>query len=260
HFAALLEMALPFATALPLVLLRRYQGAPRLPGIAVAQVVAAALSALCILLAIVYSLSRMALCGALVSLAMLILLGRHTGIGRRTWIAAGSIVAAIGILTFVIIPPVQTVARFAKTASHPGSLIVDRFPIWEETVRLAADYPVFGCGLGAREFAYLRYKTAFPLYTSDFAHNDFLQLFAELGAVGFLLAAALGVAVMWTAWRAARGQTEMRVRYMAFAALAAMVALFLHSFVDFNLYIPANALLLAWIAGISCGLRGGAPV
>ncbi|MEO7649848.1 MAG: hypothetical protein ABIZ80_05230, partial [Bryobacteraceae bacterium] len=36
HFAALLEMALPFATALPLVLLRRYQGAPRLPGIAVA--------------------------------------------------------------------------------------------------------------------------------------------------------------------------------------------------------------------------------
>jgi hypothetical protein len=25
----------------------------------------------------------------------------------------------------------------------------------------------------------------------------------------------------------------------------------LHSFVDFNLYIPANAMLLAWIAGIA---------
>jgi hypothetical protein len=29
----------------------------------------------------------------------------------------------------------------------------------------------------------------------------------------------------------------------------------LHSLVDFNLYVPANAMLLAWIAGLTEALR-----
>jgi hypothetical protein len=35
------------------------------------------------------------------------------------------------------------------------------------------------------------------------------------------------------------------------ACTGSFAAILLHSFVDFNLYIPANAMLLAWIAGIA---------
>jgi hypothetical protein len=40
-------------------------------------------------------------------------------------------------------------------------------------------------------------------------------------------------------------------RWLAIACIGSFAAIGLHSFVDFNLYIPANALLLAWISGVA---------
>jgi hypothetical protein len=37
---------------------------------------------------------------------------------------------------------------------------------------------------------------------------------------------------------------------LAIACAGSFTAILLHSFVDFNLYVPANSLLFAWIAGI----------
>jgi hypothetical protein len=37
--------------------------------------------------------------------------------------------------------------------------------------------------------------------------------------------------------------------------LYALLAIAVHSFVDFNLYIPANAMLLAWIAGVTMAVE-----
>ena len=44
-------------------------------------------------------------------------------------------------------------------------------------------------------------------------------------------------------------------RALGIALTAALAAILLHSFVDFNLYVPANAMLVVWIAGITEGLR-----
>ena len=41
----------------------------------------------------------------------------------------------------------------------------------------------------------------------------------------------------------------------ALACAGALAAILVHSFADFNFYIPANAMLLAWIAGMTAGLR-----
>jgi hypothetical protein len=40
-----------------------------------------------------------------------------------------------------------------------------------------------------------------------------------------------------------------RARYSAVACTGALAAILLYSLADFNLYIPANAMLLEWIAG-----------
>jgi hypothetical protein len=39
------------------------------------------------------------------------------------------------------------------------------------------------------------------------------------------------------------------------ACAGSLAAILLHSLADFNLYIPANAMLLAWIAGLTVGIR-----
>jgi hypothetical protein len=41
---------------------------------------------------------------------------------------------------------------------------------------------------------------------------------------------------------------------LAIACIGAFAAIGLHSMVDFNLYIPANAMLLAWISGVAAAV------
>jgi O-antigen ligase len=98
------------------------------------------------------------------------------------------------------------------------------------------------------------YKHSAPLYRDDYAHNDYLQYLIEMGAVGFLLAALLMAALFRGAARAAVCH-ESETRWLGLATTGAMTAILLHSLADFNLFIPANAMSLAWITGIASGLE-----
>ena len=252
HYAGLLEMSLPFALMYPVAVLRRNRSpdhSPVRPALIACAVLA--LAAL-ILLGIIHSLSRMGFIAALVSLfvcgtAILLQTARY-----KLWSASRKLlvvlfVAALILLGFIFLPPDQLIARFGQLAFSDGITSQDRLQLWRETLPLIAAYPLFGCGLGGYESAFMKYKISEPMFRDDYAHNDYLQYLAELGTIGFLIAAALIVAVVLQAARAA-GRTQ------AVACLAAFAAILLHSTVDFNLYIPANAMLLAWISGISVSL------
>ena len=92
----------------------------------------------------------------------------------------------------------------------------------------------------------------------DFAHNDYLQLFAELGLVGFSIGAALFGRIVHRALKAVK-QLGPEAYLPLLGCLGAMTAIGFHSLVDFNLYIPANATVLAWIAGVAVGITDVAP-
>ncbi|MBZ5584596.1 MAG: Gfo/Idh/MocA family oxidoreductase [Acidobacteriia bacterium] len=96
-------------------------------------------------------------------------------------------------------------------------------------------------------------EVAGPLHTRAF--TDYLQLLLELGAIGFALAVLLGWCVVRQAVRALAMKPAGDNRYMGLASMGALTAISIHSFTDFNLYIPANAMLLAWIAGLIAGLE-----
>ena len=85
--------------------------------------------------------------------------------------------------------------------------------------------------------------------TVEFAHNDYLQMVAEIGFVGFAILLVLGVVVVGKALAASSQPVGAEERYLGIACVGSLTAIALHSFVDFNLYIPANALLFVWIAG-----------
>ncbi len=122
------------------------------------------------------------------------------------------------------------------------------------TLQYWQDYPVLGSGLGS-------YYTTFPAYQGpditlyyEDAHNDYLQFAAETGGIGLGL---LGLAILMTFVIALRTQYRRRnplCRGIAFGVVMAIVALLIHSIVDFNLQIPANAatfmviLALGWVA------------
>lgn len=118
---------------------------------------------------------------------------------------------------------------------------------------LIADFPAFGTGAGTFYNTYIRYRAPRHYYW-DHAHNDFVELAADNGLVG------LGILAVFVVLTAAKGIQVLRKRRsslprgIVFGALMALLALMIHSSVDFNLQIPANALTLVvvmsmiWIA------------
>jgi O-antigen ligase len=245
HFAGLLEMMLPLGIAYSAREIHRIRrgdfSASRMLQFAVGLSVAALT-----LGGVLYSLSRMGLvssAAAMATIAILALLGQVRGVKRGAAIL--SIGAAV-ILSLAVLAPAPLILRFASSDG--------RGPVWQDTLHLIAAYPVFGTGLGGYESAFTRFNTSQFTLVQDYAHNDYLQFLAELGAIGFLIAAALFVWILVRSFRAALRHPDHDGRWLGIACSAALVAILMHSFVDFNLYVPANATVLAWICGLASTL------
>jgi putative inorganic carbon (HCO3(-)) transporter len=261
HYAGFLEMALPFAVMYPMALLERAHSRRHSP---VASALAAsgvwALAAL-IFAGIILSFSRM---GFIATLFSLFVMGTLTlGTAQLSWLtrsrtrrlAGSGLVAALVLAGFVFLPPDRLIRRFAELVSTDGLNGGARTHLWAETIPLIKAYPVFGCGLDGYETAFSRFKIYGVLETDDFAHNDYLQLLAELGLVGFVIGAALAFSVVRMALSGAVKSPDPEARYFAVACVGALSAIGMHSLADFNLYLPANAMLLAWIAGTTVGVQ-----
>ena len=257
HYAGFLEMALPFAVTYPATVLRRTHF--RWHSSVAPALAASGVWALAVLMfsGIIFSFSRMGFIATLSSLLLMgtLVLGTTqlswlTGSRRRRWVGVAMIVALV-LAGFVFLPPERLIQRFAEFVSTDGLTSEGRTNLWAETIPLIRAYPVFGCGLGGYETAFSRFKISGVLVTDDFVHNDYLQLLAELGLVGFAIGAALAFSVVRMALHSAVKSSDPDARYFAVACVGALTAIALHSLADFNLYIPANAMLLAWIAGIT---------
>jgi O-antigen ligase len=257
HFAGLLEMALPFPVMCGIAALwrgrRRFSSPLRPALIACLSFAAGAL----LLLGAIHSLSRM---GFIASLFALGVLGA-SAVRRKIWLLA---VPFAGLLLFLFLPPGVLIMRFADLASADQIAAQDRVEVWRETIPLIRAYSITGCGLGAYESAFMPFKRKTPMLTDSYAHNDYLQYLAELGLPGFVLLAWLLAAIVLQTVRAASLHAAPPGRALALACLASMLALFLHSLVDFNSYVPANIFAFAWVAALGCSgifapkLSGGA--
>ena len=254
HFAGFLEMALPFAVLYPVAVIRRTRSRRHSPAGPVLKAAPFLLLAALILAGIIYSFSRMGYVATLITLFVMgaVPLGARLSPVRR-WIAIGGVALAV-LATFALLPPYRLIMRFAQITATDALTSEGRVELWQETLPLIATYPVFGCGLGGYESAFRPFKASKPLFRDDYAHNDYLQYLAEMGAVGFLLAGLLLITLFFAAVRAA-GRSEPETRWLGLATTGAMTAILLHSLADFNLYIPANAMCLAWITGIAAGLE-----
>ena len=160
----------------------------------------------------------------------------------------------------LLLPPNQLILRFADLGASEEITANDRVLMWQDTAQLIAAYPLFGCGLGGLESAYPKYGASSPNATVDFAHNDYLQSLAELGVIGSLILTVLFLAILVKALRTVFEPGSIQYRSLGLACCGSLAAILLHSIVDFNLYIPANAMVLAWVSGIAAGLEFAPPV
>ena len=121
-------------------------------------------------------------------------------------------------------------------------------------LQIIKDYPAMGSGPGSFYTAFPRYRGPDVVNLYEYAHNDYIQFATESGVAGLGL---LGLIVAWSLAVALRAQYMRRdplMRGLSFASVMGIVAILIHSSVDFNLQIPSNAMLFmvlmafAWIS------------
>jgi O-antigen ligase len=124
--------------------------------------------------------------------------------------------------------------------------------MWRAAREMWTDHFWFGVGPAHYDYRFRQYKTEVAQGRPDRAHNDYLNLLADWGTTGGVIVAAgmlifvVSWAMTWkTVWPAenefSRGMSNRFAFFLG--ASAALLALSVHSLVDFNLHVPANAML-----------------
>jgi len=141
----------------------------------------------------------------------------------------------------------------------PGEFKADqaggRLQMAKDSLQMFEQRPLTGWGLGTFPVIYPKFRTfVTDLYVNE-AHNDFVQLLVETGIIGFAVGIGLLVIVLRRGLQQIRAAVFGSWRTVAVtASVIGVVGLSVHSLFDFNLQIPANALLfyvLCAIAGSS---------
>jgi O-antigen ligase len=144
-----------------------------------------------------------------------------------------------------------------KVAAETNDLRED---LWNAALQQFKLEPILGTGSGTYLFYGRQFRTPRMDMDPVEVHNDYLHLLAEYGitgAVGFLI--FLG-AHLFSGWKdfqrlgpkraAASPRLTSNRLALEIGALGAIGAYLVHSAFDFNLHIPANALLLAFAFGL----------
>ncbi len=122
------------------------------------------------------------------------------------------------------------------------------------TLNLLKDYPLTGAGGGGFSVVYDRYRGEGIAEFYDHAHEDYLEILSDVGGLGFTLLGLVVLSSFMAALKSLFTRHDLLLRGMAFSSIMGTIALLIHSTVDFNLQIPANAatfmviLALGWIS------------
>ena len=218
------------------------------------------LSALIIMVSGLFlSLSRggmFALAGSMIFLIMALSVRggwrRMLGLGLMTGLFVALFVFWLGFVPF---------QASVRTFAHPfqDGNVQFRLQVWRDGWRMLTDFPLFGTGLGTFAHIYPKYKTVLAQTTVVYPESDFLQILVETGFVGFGVLVWLFTAFFRTLWMRWKDHDNyvVRINPKVMVGLAAgLVALLIHGFGDFNLHIPANALMFAMVMGLAMTVKG----
>ena len=161
-----------------------------------------------------------------------------------------SIVGGVALLFLFILGATHIIERLL-TLTHEETMFdfAGRTIAWKGCLRMIAAHPFLGTGPGS-------FATLFPAWQPPgimarffYAHNDYLQYIAELGLA--VAAIILWIIVVLTRKIIHRlSHPSRQIWGISLGAGIGILAMILHSFVDFNLHIPANAVVFAALLGL----------
>ena len=154
----------------------------------------------------------------------------------------GGVVVLCAILAVSWIGVQEVLQRFSNYQSLDVSM-GKRTSMRHDTWRIFLDHPILGTGLGTLQMVFPPYESSYDAKIVNHTHNDYLEALAETGVPGALCCLWF-LAILFI--ESIKGLKDLGGSFGAALNLSGLVGccgLLVHSLVDFNLHIPANALL-----------------
>jgi O-antigen ligase/Flp pilus assembly protein TadD len=247
HLAGFLEMVLPLALAFTLT--GRFSHLMK---------IVLAYASVAIFVGLTVTFSRGGWIASAASLAALFYWTlRQREYWKRTVIALGVFAVLFAVTLTKARMSVNRIERFEEARQFDDI----RFRLWEPAKVMWKDHLWLGVGPNHFDARFGEYRPFdYDLQSRpDRAHNDYLNTLADWGLVGTLLVTACWGTFFWqvfTGWRfVQRSQNDLGAKRSNRAAFVlggtlGLLAILVHSYWDFNMHIPANAILTVTILAL----------
>ncbi|HVF21872.1 MAG TPA: O-antigen ligase family protein [Pyrinomonadaceae bacterium] len=146
--------------------------------------------------------------------------------------------AAVLIAGVFLTAAVSDLTLSAAAANEGAS----RSDIWRATLKLFAAHPLLGIGLGAYWIGITAHHDASGVLVPQEAHNDYLELLASGGLIGFSCGVWFVVSVVRLVRKNLWSNTGF-VRAARIGALLGIAGVAIHSLLDFGLHLTSNAVV-----------------
>lgn len=181
-------------------------------------------------------------------------------------------------ITFIIITIIYSTDNFINTQSisipsraitifdQKDPSINTRLLMWRTSLEMIKEKPLFGQGVGTFSIKYLPFQAEFLQKNSRFlefrthpmdAHNEYLQLIAELGIFGFLIIFFIFIQIFRTIFLSLHKNYLDKENKIFIVGLSAGLIIFLiHSLFTFPLQNPATGSAFFILLAITLNLAG----
>jgi O-antigen ligase len=247
HYAGLMEMLLPF----PLILAatRFSNGRARIALAAIAALMAGS---------IFLSGSRggMLAFGAQMLVLAVLLLRKREGNWKQPLMLGVFLAMVIAFLVWIggneLTHRLMSIHSEAREEISGGV----RITIDRDCLRMFTKRPLLGWGLGAFPVVYPGFRSFYTNFFVNEAHNDYLQLLCETGLLGFCTMVWFQIVLYRRAISKIKNWMSDVSGAFTLACILGTTGILVHSLLDFNLQIPANAALFY----VFCTLAAAPPL
>ncbi len=182
---------------------------------------------------------------------------------RRNYrIQALVMLAVLIAATIVFATTAERSQERVKQTFSQGKVTDARLELWESTIQMWQENFWWGVGPGQFDYRFRPYRPQSIQLRPNHAHNDYLETLTDWGLVGAGIVASAWLLLYLGVFRTWKfvggtvndfGSKQSNKFAFVFGASLGLLAILVHSVVDFNMHIPSNAILAIALMALLTG-------